>query len=139
MTAYSEQCASCKWYVGVIGEYGDLRCLAFPKGIPHEILTGQQGHREPYKDDFGIVWEEDIDYVHDDQVRERRLAEISDYLDELKKLERNPACPMCGINVHEVIYGMPAGPPSFGYFAAGCVVDEDSFHYINGGVVSAAS
>ena len=129
MTSNPEQCASCKWYVGAIGEYGDIRCLAFSKGIPHEILTGQQGHLERYKDDLGIVWEEDPDYVRDARLRERRLAEISGYLDELKKLERNPACPRCGINVHEVIYGMPAGPPTFGYFAAGCDIDEDSLRY----------
>lgn len=33
-------------------------CAAFLKRIPQEILTGENPHREPYKDDHGIQWKE---------------------------------------------------------------------------------
>lgn len=33
-------CIECRHYVG------DLRCFAFPEGIPKEILLGKQGHDE---------------------------------------------------------------------------------------------
>lgn len=46
-------CSLCKNYIG------DLKCLAYPKGIPSEILTGKDVHkkvREGQKND--IVFEE---------------------------------------------------------------------------------
>ncbi|MGM0409206.1 MAG: hypothetical protein ACQEQF_00470 [Bacillota bacterium] len=33
-------------------------CKAYPKGIPHEILTGEVNHTEEYIDDNGITFEE---------------------------------------------------------------------------------
>ena len=123
------QCVSCKWYLGAFGRHHAIGCLAFPKEVPQELLTGEQQHKTPYRDDGGIVWEEDIRYLIDDDQREHRAQEISDHLDELKALKPNPHCPKCGTNLHEVIYGMPAGPPSFRYFTAGCVIDEDSSLY----------
>ena len=36
---------------------GDLKCLAFPEGIPEEILLGKVGHKEPYDGDHGIQFE----------------------------------------------------------------------------------
>lgn len=34
-----------------------FRCLAFPKGIPDEILTGKNDHSKPFKGDHGIRYE----------------------------------------------------------------------------------
>ena len=129
MSDNTEQCMSCKWYLGAMGLNDALRCLAFSKEIPREILTGEQQHQTPYKGDRGIVWEEGTRALLDDDSREHRVREITEYLEELKELEANPPCPRCGTHTHEIIYGMPAGPPTFRYFAAGCVIDEDSFHY----------
>ena len=129
MSDNAEQCVSCKWYLGAMGLNDALRCLAFSKEIPREILTGEQQHQTPYKGDGGIVWEEGTRAFLDDDSREHRVREITEYLEELKELEANPPCPRCGTHTHEIIYGMPAGPPTFRYFAAGCIIDEDSFHY----------
>ena len=32
-------------------------CLAYPKGIPQAILTGQHDHRKPYRGDGGVRFE----------------------------------------------------------------------------------
>lgn len=32
-------------------------CLAFPDGIPNDILTGKNDHTKPYKGDDGILYE----------------------------------------------------------------------------------
>jgi len=32
-------------------------CEAFPKGIPTEILIGENSHRKPFDGDNGIRWE----------------------------------------------------------------------------------
>lgn len=44
------QCVSCQWRSKV----NLAVCLAFPTGIPNEILTGKKQHDEPYKGDHGI-------------------------------------------------------------------------------------
>lgn len=48
------QCAKC--------EYRDAeapnRCLAFPQGIPVDILTNKVSHKKPYKGDHGIQFKE---------------------------------------------------------------------------------
>jgi len=54
----STQCLGCKHFKGgVEGMY----CNAFPeekgKTIPHEILTGEFDHKEPFKGDGGIRYE----------------------------------------------------------------------------------
>jgi hypothetical protein len=35
-------------------------CAAFPRGIPEEILVGDDLHREPYEGDNGIQWKERV-------------------------------------------------------------------------------
>ena len=35
----------------------DLKCAAFPDGLPAEILTGQHDHRDPYSGDNGVRFE----------------------------------------------------------------------------------
>jgi hypothetical protein len=45
------QCPRCKWRLD------GLRCLAFPKAIPYEILTGQHDHTKEFKGDNGVRFE----------------------------------------------------------------------------------
>ena len=46
-------CQRCAHYLG------DLECLAFPDGIPEEILDGDNNHSKPLPDqDNDIVFEE---------------------------------------------------------------------------------
>lgn len=45
------QCPSCRYYLY------DLKCLAFPDGIPDDILTGEFDHTVPHDGDNGIQYE----------------------------------------------------------------------------------
>lgn len=47
-------CSSCVWRSKVNLSV----CVAFPRGIPVEILTGKNDHKEPYKGDNGIQFKE---------------------------------------------------------------------------------
>tara|TARA_R110000744_G_C19306204_1_gene556231 strand:- start:451 stop:609 length:159 start_codon:yes stop_codon:yes gene_type:complete len=48
----NNRCFNCKWYAG------KLKCLAFSKQIPNEILTGNENHNKPLKNqDNNIVFE----------------------------------------------------------------------------------
>jgi hypothetical protein len=44
------QCPPCKHY------RIEIRCAAFPDGIPEVIVTGRFDHREPFPGDNGIRW-----------------------------------------------------------------------------------
>lgn len=46
-------CATCKHRSKKAPGY----CLAFPDGIPEEILTGKNDHTKPFKGDHGIQYE----------------------------------------------------------------------------------
>jgi hypothetical protein len=37
-------CINCKWF-----NYAEMNCKAFPKGIPVEILKGENQHQKPTK------------------------------------------------------------------------------------------
>lgn len=47
----SIQCAGCKHY------RRQLKCAAFPDGIPPKVMTGERSHLKPIKGDNGIQWE----------------------------------------------------------------------------------
>jgi len=53
------RCLYCKWYnhkkIGT--------CKAFPKGIPHAILSSEFNHIKPYPGDHGIQFELDEEKV----------------------------------------------------------------------------
>lgn len=44
----STQCPVCVHY------QGELKCAAFPNGIPQSIITGRRDHSKPYPGDNGI-------------------------------------------------------------------------------------
>jgi len=44
-------CFTCKYLLQ------DMKCKAFPKGIPEKILTGEHDHTKPFKGDNGIRFE----------------------------------------------------------------------------------
>ena len=45
-------CFDCKHYLE------ELKCKAFPAGIPEEILDGKNDHKKPYHGDNGILFEQ---------------------------------------------------------------------------------
>ena len=52
----SNQCKLCQHYQRE-NESGKLHCIAFPDGIPIEIITGEYDHTNPFNGDNGIRWE----------------------------------------------------------------------------------
>jgi hypothetical protein len=67
----SLQCALCKHY------YGMLKCAAFPKLIPQEIMLGQFNHSKPFEGDHGIQREE----LQDGDKSDEPPKEIQELLD----------------------------------------------------------
>lgn len=51
-------CTTCRHF-DVRSMDGDLACAAFPDLIPAPILENQVDHRQPYKGDGGLRWEQD--------------------------------------------------------------------------------
>lgn len=51
MTTIVGGCDNCKHYLS------ELRCLAFPDGIPDDILSGEFDHTQPHEGDNGIQYE----------------------------------------------------------------------------------
>lgn len=50
----SPACNTCKHFILFSNP---PRCKAFPAGIPDEILSGDDDHREPFRGDNGIQYE----------------------------------------------------------------------------------
>jgi len=51
MTQLTSGCATCANYLG------ELCCLAFPDGIPADILDGDFDHTQPHEGDNGVRYE----------------------------------------------------------------------------------
>jgi hypothetical protein len=49
-------CYSCVHLQATLPD-GKLPCVAFPYGIPDDILEGQTDHRKPVEGDDGIIFE----------------------------------------------------------------------------------
>jgi len=45
-------CATCKWK-----SLSFNTCLAFPTGIPEQLLSGELRHRTPFGNDHGYLYE----------------------------------------------------------------------------------
>jgi hypothetical protein len=56
-------CASCKHLDKAAAERESLRCNAYPRGIPLDIVFGQTEHDHPLEGDHGIQYELDPDSV----------------------------------------------------------------------------
>jgi len=55
MSVIVTQCYKCAFYIG------DSECVAFPEGIPADILTGLFDHSKPFPDQKNnIVFEREI-------------------------------------------------------------------------------
>lgn len=54
MQETSIACATCVWFD--LNSKGKPSCDAFPDGIPGEILSGKNQHRDAVKGDNGIRW-----------------------------------------------------------------------------------
>ena len=50
-------CLSCIHYVD--DDEPGFRCAAFPDGIPDAIIRSERDHREPYRGDQGLRFEQD--------------------------------------------------------------------------------
>lgn len=60
----SNQCATCAhFYRNLELSTADMAaimqngCLAYPDGVPPEIMNGSVDHRNPYTEDGGVTWE----------------------------------------------------------------------------------
>ncbi len=57
MTLRHSQCAWCKHLLPKINHPSDSTCLAFPEGIPPEVLWNKFDHKQSYPGDNGIQFE----------------------------------------------------------------------------------
>tara|TARA_R110000737_G_scaffold348421_1_gene382192 strand:+ start:852 stop:1070 length:219 start_codon:yes stop_codon:yes gene_type:complete len=60
MTIFPPQCIACIHYNS--DDVVKYSCKAFPDRIPDEILEGEHDHKEPFKGDHGIRFEQREDF-----------------------------------------------------------------------------
>ena len=58
----SPDCVWCRRY------RGDLRCEAFPDGIPMTILRSEHNHQHPYPGDNGLLFDPVDEFEPEDSV-----------------------------------------------------------------------
>lgn len=58
MTTIISQCSRCKHYGG------ELKCEAFPGGIPRRVLNNLDDHRKHVDGDNEVVWEPSEEFDH---------------------------------------------------------------------------
>jgi len=63
LTENAAPCALCKNHIA-----NTFNCKAFPKGIPDEIILGENKHTEPFPGDHGIQFEPREDEEEEDEV-----------------------------------------------------------------------
>jgi len=70
---FERPCDNCQHFAGSV-------CLAFPSGIPAEVLAGRNQHRTPIDGDSGIQFKSysnDIDYRELREFEERRQRQLA--------------------------------------------------------------
>lgn len=53
----SRQCSNCVNLSNAVNKEGRPVCMAFPDGIPEEIITGDADHSKPYPGDHGFQYD----------------------------------------------------------------------------------
>ena len=78
------------------------------------------------KPEIAEMFAETMAQARERLVRERQNLETPEAIAEA--LEDNPACPICGTTLQEVLYGMPTAEDAHSgkHLIMGCTIDDDS-------------
>lgn len=91
ITGFNSICLHCQHFRGASN--GKIICVAFPKGIPAEILEDKVIHLSPYKGDNGYQFEFAEEYEAEDKKWAVEMAKSRNvdraYIDKLERLAKN--------------------------------------------------